>query len=46
MPNTDKTGSSYEQPAILDSFEELDVLGDARGIGMAACGSQLCGNEV
>ncbi len=39
--------SNYQQPEIIDSFEELDVLGDASGVGTAGgSGSGLVGNEV
>ncbi len=37
---------NYEQPAIIDSFEELEVLDDARGTALLATGSQIRTNEV
>ncbi len=37
----------YEQPKIIDSFEQLEVLGDATGVGTAGgTGSGLVPNEV
>ncbi len=39
--------SHYGQPEIIDSFEELEVLGDATGVGTAGgTGSGLVPNEV
>ncbi len=46
MYNADNGHSSYEQPKIVDSFEELDVLGDAPGIAVGGTGSGLGANEV
>ncbi len=37
---------NYEQPEIIDSFEELEVLNDARGTAMLTTGSQIRVNEV
>ncbi len=37
---------NYQQPEIIDSFEELDVLGDAPGIAVGGTGSQISRNEV
>lgn len=43
---TNMNSSNYEQPRIIESFEELEVLGDAPGIAVGGTGSGIAGNEV
>ncbi len=40
------TSYEYQRPKVLESFEELEVLGDAPGIAVGGTGSGITRNEV
>ncbi len=46
MNNADNSPSTYQRPEIIDSFDELEVLGDAQGIAVGGTGSGIRPNEV